>query len=118
MKRPVLLACLAVAAGLGSALPGAAQTTLKMAHTLPASDTHHLAAQRFAEAVKQRTNGQIQIEVHAGGALGNDPSILQHLLLGADLVVDLGVRLVEESAPLGVADVDPIDADRPRRAPG
>jgi TRAP-type transport system periplasmic protein len=75
MKRPVLLACLAIATGLGSALPGAAQTTLKMAHTLPASDTHHFAAQRFAEAVKQRTNGQIQIEVHAGGALGNDPSI-------------------------------------------
>jgi tripartite ATP-independent transporter DctP family solute receptor len=87
MKRHVLLACLAVAAGLGSALPGAAQTTLKMAHTLPASDTHHLAAQRFAEAVKQRTNGQIQIEVHAGGALGNDPSILQNLRLGA---LDMG----------------------------
>jgi TRAP-type transport system periplasmic protein len=88
MKHPVLLACLAVAGAVGLASPSAAQTTLKMAHTLPASDTHHLAAQRFAEAVKQRTNGQIVIEVHPGGALGNDPSILQNLRLGA---LDLGL---------------------------
>jgi TRAP-type transport system periplasmic protein len=86
MKRPVLFACLAVLTALAG--PAAAQTVLKMAHTLPASDTHHLAAQRFAEAVKQRTNGQIVIEVHPGGALGNDPSILQNLRLGA---LDLGM---------------------------
>ena len=86
MKRPALFAWLGLAVAVAS--PAAAQTVLKMAHTLPASDTHHLAAQRFAEAVKQRTNGQIQIEVHAGGALGNDPSILQNLRLGA---LDMGM---------------------------
>jgi tripartite ATP-independent transporter DctP family solute receptor len=88
MTRPVLLACLAIASALGCAWPAGAQTTLKMAHTLPASDTHNLAAQRFAEAVKQRTNGQVVIEVHPGGALGNDPSILQNLRLGA---LDIGL---------------------------
>jgi len=80
-----VLASLTLAAAV--ALPAKAQTVLKMGHTLPASDTHHLAAQRFADTVKQRTNGQIVVEVHAGGALGNDPSILQNLRIGA---LDLG----------------------------
>ena len=87
MRVRTLAAGAALALCLGSAGFAGAQTTLRMAHTLPASDTHHLAAQRFAESVRSRTNGQIQIEVHPAGTLGNDPSILQNLRLGA---VDLG----------------------------
>ena len=87
MRVRTLVACAALALCLGSAGSAAAQTTLRMGHTLPASDTHHLAAQRFAESVRSRTNGQIQIEVHPAGTLGNDSSILQNLRLGA---IDLG----------------------------
>jgi tripartite ATP-independent transporter DctP family solute receptor len=83
-RNLIALAC-AVAAGVGS--PAIAQTILKLAHTLPASDTHHLAALRFAEDVKTRTNGQIVIQVYPAGALGNDPSILQNLRIGA---LDIG----------------------------
>jgi tripartite ATP-independent transporter DctP family solute receptor len=82
-----VLTGIALALALALASVAQAQTILRMAHTLPASDTHHLAAQRFAESVKQRTNGQVVIEIHAGGALGNDPSILQNLRLGT---LDLG----------------------------
>src|SRR3712207_1287938 len=87
MRVRTLAAGAALALCLGSAGSAAAQTTLRMGHTLPASDTHHLAAERFAEAVRSRTNGQIQIEVHPAGALGNDSSMLQNLRLGA---IDLG----------------------------
>ena len=87
MRVRMLAAGAALALCLGWAGSAAAQTTLRMGHTLPASDTHHLAAQRFAESIRSRTNGQIQIEVHPAGTLGNDPSILQNLRLGA---VDLG----------------------------
>ena len=83
-RNLIALACAAVF-GIGS--PALAQTILKLAHTLPASDTHHLAALRFAEDVNKRTNGQIVIQVYPAGALGNDPSILQNLRIGA---LDIG----------------------------
>lgn len=80
----MLLRLLASAFALAvAAAPVAAQTKLRLAHTLSPSDTHHLAALRFAELVKSRTNGQIVIEVHPAGALGNDPGILQNLRTGA-----------------------------------
>jgi TRAP-type transport system periplasmic protein len=63
--------------------PAAAQTKLRLAHTLSPSDTHNVAALFFADTVKTRTNGQIVVEVHPAGALGNDPGILQNLRTGA-----------------------------------
>jgi TRAP-type transport system periplasmic protein len=82
----LLLAAALVAAGLIA--PAQAQTKLRFAHTLAPSDTHHLAAQHFAELVRARTAGTIAIEVHPAGALGNDPGILQNLRTG---VLEIGL---------------------------
>ncbi|QPC45246.1 TRAP transporter substrate-binding protein [Kaustia mangrovi] len=64
-----------------------AQTTLRFAHTQPTSDTHHLAAERFAELVEERTDGEITISIHPAGELGNDPAILEGIRLGT---IDIG----------------------------
>jgi tripartite ATP-independent transporter DctP family solute receptor len=82
MSLRLLVAVVSLAAAF--AAPAAlAQTKLRFAHTLPPSDTHNAAALRFAELVSARTNGQIVVEVHPAGALGNDPGILQNLRTGA-----------------------------------
>jgi tripartite ATP-independent transporter DctP family solute receptor len=70
------------------AAPAVAQTKLRFAHTLPPSDTHNAAALQFAEVVKAKTNGQIVVEVHPAGALGNDPGILANLRTG---VLEIGL---------------------------
>lgn len=70
------------------AAPVAAQTKLRFAHTLSPADTHHQAALHFADLVKARSSGQVQIEVHPAGALGNDPGILQNLRTG---VLEMGL---------------------------
>jgi tripartite ATP-independent transporter DctP family solute receptor len=64
-----------------------AETVLRFAHTQPASDTHHLAAERFAKLVEERTKGEVKVEVHAAGELGNDSAILEGVRLGT---IDIG----------------------------
>lgn len=80
MRPPTVLIGALFAAAL--ALPTAAQTTLRFAHTQPTSDTHHLAALRMAERVARATNGQLRISIHPAGELGNDPAILEGVRLG------------------------------------
>jgi tripartite ATP-independent transporter DctP family solute receptor len=45
---------------------------LRMAHSGAEAETQHAAALEFAKQVKSRTNGQIEVQVFAGSALGND----------------------------------------------
>lgn len=64
-----------------------AETTLRFAHTQPTSDTHHVAAELFAERVAELTDGAITVVVHPAGELGNDPAILEGVRLGS---IDIG----------------------------
>lgn len=64
-----------------------AQTNLRFAHTQPPSDTHHAAAEHFAERVSELTDGQLTVTVHPAGELGSDPSILEGVRLGT---IDIG----------------------------
>jgi TRAP-type transport system periplasmic protein len=64
-----------------------AQTALRFAHTQPTSDTHHAAAELFAERVSELTDGAVTVTVHPSGELGNDPAILEGVRLGT---IDIG----------------------------
>lgn len=84
MRRIALSILCLVALGT-SAAP--AQTILKFAHTQPTSDTHHAAAEVFAERVAELTGGEITVTVHPAGELGNDPAVLEGVRLGT---IDIG----------------------------
>lgn len=75
-------------AAFALASPLAAQVKLRLAHTLPAADAHHLAATRMAELVKAKTNGAVEITVFPAGTLGNDPAILEGVRIGS---IDMAV---------------------------
>ncbi|MDO5624091.1 MAG: DctP family TRAP transporter solute-binding subunit [Pseudomonadota bacterium] len=56
-----------------------AQTTptrLRLAHASAESDSQHLAALRFAERVKERSGGSLQVQVYPNSMLGNDNTAL------------------------------------------
>jgi TRAP-type transport system periplasmic protein len=54
-----------------------AQTVrLRLAHSGAEAETQHAAALEFAKQVKSRTNGQIEVQVYPGSALGNDNSAI------------------------------------------
>ncbi|NDV89100.1 DctP family TRAP transporter solute-binding subunit [Aurantimonas aggregata] len=86
MRRIPIIA-IALLCGIASAN---AQTNLRFAHTQPPSDTHHAAAEHFAERVSELTGGEITVTVHPAGELGSDPSILEGVRLGTIDIAQTG----------------------------
>ena len=76
---------LAATAGLASAQT--ASVKLRFGHTLPASDSQHLAALEFSKRVKERTQGGVEIQVFANSQLGNDSTLINSVRSGT---IDLG----------------------------
>lgn len=109
-KARILMAAVALAA---LAATGAeAQTTLRFAHTQPTSDTHHAAAERFAEIVKERTGGELDVSIHPAGEFGNDPSLLEGVRLGTIEIAQTGNPFYTRFEPkLNVLDLPFLFAD-------
>lgn len=78
---------LAAALALGT-VAAEAQTNIRFANTLSASDTHNEAARRMAEILKEKTGGKLTMTVHPAGELGNDGAILEGVRLGS---IDIGL---------------------------
>lgn len=90
MKRKLPGLMLAVLMALGCGVSAAQASTVKMrfAHTLPETDSQHLAAQEFAKRVNERTNGEIEIRIFANSVLGNDGPMVAAVRSGT---IDIGV---------------------------
>ena len=56
---------------------------LRYAETNGAKDERALASEHFAELVKEKTNGRIEIQIYPGGQLGKTKEVVQALQLGA-----------------------------------
>jgi TRAP-type transport system periplasmic protein len=56
--------------------------TFKLAHVITAGTPIDVAAHRFADLVKQRTNGQVEIKVFPAGQLGGERAIIEGVQLG------------------------------------
>lgn len=70
-----LLVCLPSAA--------AAQTVVKFHHDLPEDSAQHVAAEKFAEAVEERSNGELDVQIFPNNQLGNDVEATQQMQFGA-----------------------------------
>jgi tripartite ATP-independent transporter DctP family solute receptor len=64
-----------------SFLPGAAsaKTVLKYGHVAPPSHGQHLGCLAFAEHVKNKTHGEIQVDVFPMGQLGGERSMMEQI---------------------------------------
>jgi len=83
----LLVACLI--ATLGSTA-FAAKFNLRMGHAVNTTDGQHFAALKFAELVKQRTNGDIEITVFPSNQLGNDGAMINFVRGGTIDIVSSG----------------------------
>ena len=68
----------------------AAEYNLRLAHEVAVDSTQHLAATRFAELVKERTNGAIEIKVFPNSGLGPGQQALNLLRGGTIEIVQSG----------------------------
>lgn len=87
MKEQMLAAVLAASAFLGGCRimeqkQEAPTVTLTLANNLPAENCTSKAIDWFAEAVKERSDGRIRIEVYHNSVLGDSPSCLEQLRYG------------------------------------
>ena len=87
-----------IVAGLTMAT-ACAQTNLRFANTLSATDTHNIAAQHMAELLKTKTGGKLTMSVHPAGELGNDGSILEGVRLGTIDIALTGNPFFTQFAP-------------------
>ena len=82
----------------------AAEYNLKLAHEVAVESTQHLAATRFAELVKERTNGAVEIKVYSNSALGPGQQALNLMRGGSIEIIQSGSTtfngLVGETAAL------------------
>ncbi len=62
--------------------------TIKLAHVVNEQDGFHIAAERFAELVDERSDGAIDIEIYPNAQLGDERTLLEGMQIGT---VDMGV---------------------------
>jgi tripartite ATP-independent transporter DctP family solute receptor len=82
----------------------AAEYNLKLAHEVAVESTQHLAATRFVELVRERTNGAVEIKVYANSTLGPGQQALNLMRGGSIEIIQSGSTtfngLVGETAAL------------------
>ncbi|MFC6672694.1 TRAP transporter substrate-binding protein [Marinobacterium aestuariivivens] len=71
-----LLIAAASAAALSFSQVSLAEWKLTFAHAHPVEDSQHLAAERFAERVAERTSGEVTVRIFPSGQLGDDPGMI------------------------------------------
>lgn len=102
-RRSVLLggAALAIAGGLGMPRTAHAATRLDLSEVLPEDNWQTIEIRKFAEDVATRSNGEIEIVIHSGGALGfKGPEHLQAIANGLVPMADLLGAQAAGNAPI------------------
>ena len=102
MRLPGFVAGLAAMLAAGTAF--AAEFRFKLAHEVAVESTQHAAATRFAQLVKERTNGAVAITVYPNSGLGPAQQALNLMRGGSVEIIQSGSTtfngLVGETAAL------------------
>jgi TRAP-type C4-dicarboxylate transport system substrate-binding protein len=72
---------------------------LRLAHGLPTSHPVHPAMQRFADIVRERTGGELDITLYADGALGQESDLLSQVQAGKLDFLKVSASLLERYHP-------------------
>ena len=80
---------------------GLTQTKWDLHLNYPAGNFHSQGAQRFADAVAEATNGELNIVLHAGASLGfKGPELLRAVAEGQLAIAEIPTGMVEGDAPV------------------
>lgn len=78
----------ASSAGASGSSSSTGVTVLKLGTTVNEQDSFQVAAEKFAELVKERTGGAYQIDIYPNGALGDESTMLESMQIGT---LDAGI---------------------------
>ena len=104
MKKLMTILVLALALCLTSCVM--AETVFQLGTTVNEQDSFQVAAEKFAELVAERTNGEYKIEIYPNGTLGGESDMLDSMSMG---MLDMGIitsgPFVNFSEMMGVLDM-------------
>ncbi len=104
MKKLTTILVLALALCL--TVPAMAETVFQLGTTVNEQDSFQIAAEKFAELVAERTNGEYRIEIYPNGTLGDESTMLDSMTMG---MLDMGIitsgPFVNFSEMMGVLDM-------------
>lgn len=101
MKKLVIWMIAVFAIGLILTPAAMAKTTWPMHLNYPPNNFHSEGAQRFADRVKEATNGELEIVLHPGAALGfKGPELLRAVAEGQLSIAEIPTGMVEGDAPV------------------
>ncbi len=105
LKKKVFMSCLVgvLTICLGISLSWA-QIKWDMPMAYPVTNFHSVNGQKFADAVKQRTGGKLQIVVHAGASLFKAPEIKRAVQTGQAQIGEVLMSLLAHEYPIFEAD--------------
>jgi len=95
---------------LGLLVPSGAMAavkwTMKFGHDMPEDSAQHVAALKYAELVKERTKGQVEVKVFPAQQLGTDPEMVQQAQMGTlEIVLPPTAKISGFAAQLQLADL-------------
>ncbi len=106
MMRAVLVLGLTLGLLLPSGALAAAKWNMKFGHDMPEDSAQHVAALKFADLVKERTKGQVEVKVFPAQQLGTDPEMMQQAQMGTlEIVLPPTAKISGFAAQLQLADL-------------
>ncbi len=89
-----------------SGVMAAAKWNMKFGHDMPEDSAQHVAALKYADLVKERTKGQVEIKVFPAQQLGTDPEMVQQAQMGTlEIVLPPTAKISGFAAQLQLADL-------------
>ncbi len=106
MNKLCKVFALALALALCLTMAASAETTFQLGTTVNEQDSFQVAAEKFAELVEERTNGEYKIEIFPNGTLGDEADMLSSMSMG---MLDMGIvtsgPFINFSEMMGVLDM-------------
>ena len=106
MRKTSVVLGAAVLLSLAACQMASAETVLQLGTTVNEQDSFQVAAEKFAELVEERTNGEYKIEIYPNGTLGGESDMLDSMSMD---MLDMGIitagPFVNFSKMMGVLDM-------------
>ena len=106
MNRLFKVFALALALALCLSAAASAETVFQLGTTVNEQDSFQVAAEKFAELVAERTNGEYTIEIYPNSTLGDEAEMLDSMSMG---MLDMGIitsgPFINFSEQMGVLDM-------------
>ncbi|MFV0439489.1 MAG: TRAP transporter substrate-binding protein [Desulfopila sp.] len=84
---------------LGVSGAQAAKYVIRLGHIDPVNHPHNKACLRFAELVKERTSGEVEVQVYPAGQIGKAPNLMEQVQMGSVQMFQGGVGWWGSSLP-------------------